>query len=336
MNQELLKKYEPKLYRLFLNSKKQNRISSAYLLYGEKNAPLKEIAMYLSQSLNCENDIFACNECTSCKRFISGVRPDFYLIDGQNDMIKKGDIQALEQKFSLSAIEKSHTLSYVINRVDNINNEAANALLKFLEEPKVGQIAFLTTYNPNKVLKTILSRSISIKINPIKVDEFLEELNTTELIFQEEGKKKEQKVHLTATQAYILSKNFSSIDEIKDQLKTEPHLLEGINSGEIFLNEYCINYNQACFTLLRETTLLKDNKCYNWMYLTILDVFESILLKLDDDKNPFNDVIKKLQPHSIEIQRGVETIKEILNHKNLNYNATLIAARILSALKEEN
>lgn len=334
MNQETLKKYEPKLYRLFSNSKKQNRISSAYLLYGPTNAPLKEIAIYLSQSLNCEREIFACNECASCKRFISGTRPDFYIIDGQKDMIKKGDIQALEQKFSLSAIEKGHTLSYVINRVDNINNEAANALLKFLEEPKVGQIAFLTTNNPNKVLKTILSRSISIRINPIETDEFLKQLTDLELLLTDD-KKKEKTIHLSSAQAYILSKSFSSIEDIKNQLKDEPHLLEGINSGEIFLNEYSINYNQACFTLLRETALLKDNKCYNWMYLTILDIFESVLLKQDDISNPFNDVIKTLKSHSIEIQKCVAVIKEVLNHKNLNYNATLIAARILSALKEE-
>lgn len=335
MDKSTLEKYEPKLCRLFVNSRKTNRLSSAYLLYGANNAPLKEIALYLSKSLNCENDILACDECASCKRFNQGIRPDFILIDGQKDMIKKGDIQDLEKKFSLSVYEKGHTLSYVINRVDNMNNEASNALLKFLEEPKVGQIAFLTTTNLDRVLPTIRSRAIAIRIDPIHIKEFQQELLEAPLLLLEEGKKKENEIHLSALQAYILSRNFSSLEEVKEALNENVSILDGITAGEMFLNEYANNLKSASYILLKETTILKDGKCYNWMYLTILDIFESVLLNDKNPDNPLCDVIDSLQKYYKEITSGVETIKDMMTHKNLNYNATLLAGRFLKSLTKE-
>jgi DNA polymerase III delta prime subunit len=336
MNREILEKYQPKLTRLFTNSRKSNRLSGAYLLYGPKNAPLKETALYLAQSLGCEKELLACNECNSCKRFLEGIRPDFVLIDGQSDMIKKGDIQALEKKFSLSAYEKGHSLCYVINKVDNINNEAANALLKFLEEPKVGQVAFLTTNNPDKVLATIRSRSISVRVDPIEPLVFQQELEEHEFVMEEEGKKKTKTLHLSSIQAYILARNYATMEEVEALLNSDTGVKEGIDAAEAFLNDYCSSYKTASFTLLKETALLKDTKCYNWMYLTILDVFESVLLNDKNDHNPFSDVIHDLRKHQEEIRKGVEVIKEVLTHKNLNYNATLTAARFLHALDEEN
>ena len=336
MNREILEKYQPKLTRLFTNSRKSNRLSGAYLLYGPKNAPLKETALYLAQSLGCETDLLACNECNSCKRFLEGVRPDFILIDGQREMIKKGDIQALEKKFSLSAYEKGHSLCYVINKVDNINNEAANAILKFLEEPKVGQVAFLTTNNLDKVLPTIRSRSISVRVDPIEPLHFQQELEEHEFLFEEEGKKKPKIVHLSSAQAYILSRNYATMEEVETLLSSETGIKDGIDAGEAFLNDYCSSYKTACFTLLKETALLKDGKCYNWMYLTILDVFESVLLNEKNENNPFADVIHSLRKHDEEIRKGVQVIKEVLTHKNLNYNPTLTSARLLHALDEEN
>ncbi len=334
MDRHTLEEYEPKMARLFLNSRKSQRLSSAYLLHGPENAPLKEVAMYLSESLGCENDLLACNECNSCKRFLEGITPDFMLIDGQKDMIRKGDIQALEKKFSLSVYEKGHTLSYVIHRVDNINNEAANALLKFLEEPKVGQVAFLTTTNLDKVLPTIRSRSISIRIDPIDPKGLQKKLMENPITISEEGKKAKN-VHLTAVEAYILSRHFATMDEVLLALNENIGILDGISAGESFLYDYVTSFKTGAFTLLKETTILKEGKCYNWMYLTVLDTFQSVLLNEDDPDNPLRDTIHDLQMKRDEIASGIEMIKDMMSHKNLNYNATLQAGRFLNALNKE-
>ena len=225
MNKETFLKSEAKAAKLFINSRKTGRLSSAYLLYGERNAPLKESALFLAKSLGCEKDLLACDECDSCKRFDKGIHPDFVLIDGETTRIKKEDIQNLQDKFSESAFEKGHRLCYVIHRVENITEKAANTILKFLEEPREGQVAILTSYNIDKVLKTILSRSVLVRIDPIDEKEMQRELLENPIVLSDNDedkkkKKKEEDISFNEGEAYILSHHFSSYESVKRRCKT--------------------------------------------------------------------------------------------------------------------
>lgn len=59
---------------------------------------------------------------------------------------------------------------YIINLVENMNVQAINSLLKFLEEPPANTYAFLTTENETKVLPTILSRCEKLRMLLIPKD----------------------------------------------------------------------------------------------------------------------------------------------------------------------
>ena len=331
MDKNTLEKYESKVCRLFLNSRKSGRLSGAYLLYGQRNAPLKETAMYLAKSLSCERDLLACGECDSCKRFQEGIAPDFVLIDGEFSTIKKGDVQALESKFSLSALEKGHRLSYVIHRVENITEEAANSLLKFLEEPKSGQVAFLTSYNLDKVLPTILSRSITMRVDPIQPRSFMKELMEEELVIESE-EKKTRRVSLTPIEAYMFSTLCSSKEEVLEIISTDTSYHDGFEIAEAFLNDLSLNLKQASYTLLRESTQIKDTKCYNWIYLTLQKVFSSVLLEEVDEDDPFHEIVVSLIPKKKSIQKGQIILNEALAYRQLNYNNILTISRLLNAL----
>lgn len=331
MNKDTLKRYEGKLTKLFINSRIENRLFNAYLLYGPKNAPLKDIALYLCQSLNCENDLLACNECDSCKRFLQGSRPDFLLIDGRNSVIKKGDVKELEEKFAHTSIEKNHIPSYVILNVENMNNEASNALLKFLEEPKSGQIAFLTTNNLDKVLPTIKSRSLAIQVDPCDTSSFYNEL-VEHTFINEKGKE----IHLSVVESFILSTNYATIEEVEQLLKEDSSILNCISAGEQFVNDYITNYKTSTFTLLKLTNQLKDSEYFYMIFSTINYIFESALIYDQDDNNPFIDLYTKLNSKKKYITQGMDVIKDVLTHKNLNYNPFLISARFLYSLKEED
>lgn len=260
MDKDTFLKYEPKAAKLFINSRKIGRLSSAYLLYGERNAPLKETALYLAKSLGCENDLLACDECDSCKRFNKGIHPDFVLIDGETTRIKKEDIQSLQDKFSESAFEKGHRLCYVIHRIENITEKAANTILKFLEEPREGQVAILTSYNIDKVLKTILSRSVLVRIDPLDMDKMQRELIDNPIILSGEKKKKEEEIRFNDGQAYILSHNFSSYESVKETLLQDTSFLEGYQIAESFLNDLTVSSSQAGYTLLLQTSLKKEHR----------------------------------------------------------------------------
>lgn len=335
MDKDTFLQYEPKAAKLFINSRKTGRLSSAYLLYGERNAPLKETALYLAKSLGCEKDLLACDECDSCKRFNKGIHPDFVLIDGETTRIKKEDIQNLQDKFSESAFEKGHRLCYVIHRIENITEKAANTILKFLEEPREGQVAILTSYNIDKVLKTILSRSVLVRIDPLDMDKMQRDLIDNPIILSGEKKKKEEEIHFNEGEAYILSRYFSSYESVKKTLTQDSSFLEGYQIAESFLNDLTVSTSQAGYTLLLQTSLKKGTSCYNWMYLILHDVFASVLLDNVKDDNPFRDIIMKLSKNKDKIARADAVVKEALAYQHINYNPTLLSARLIRALDEE-
>lgn len=330
MNKETFLKYEPKLAKFFLNSRKQNRLSHAYLLYGENNAPLKEVALFLAQSLSCERDLLACGECPSCQRFEKGIHPDFRLIDGKLETIKKESIKSLLEGFSLSALEKGHVLCYVINEVDNITEEAANTLLKFLEEPKEGQIAFLTSTNPTRVLKTIRSRSLLFRVETIDPLSFYHRLEKTEFL-DEKGKR----IPLSATALYFLSKTYSSSKEIRDMLLEDPSFLEGFADAEMFLNELAHSLKGAKLSLLESNHRIKDSKCYNWLYRTLLCVFQEALFPKENPENPFREIELSLSQHDKALLEGIDILEKALRLRQINLSPTALCARLIQRISEE-
>ncbi len=335
MDKDTFLHYESKAAKLFINSRKTGRLSSAYLLYGERNAPLKETALYLAKSLGCEKDVLACDDCDSCRRFNKGIHPDFVLIDGEKTRIKKEDIQNLQDKFSESAFEKGHRLCYVIHRVENITEKAANTILKFLEEPREGQVAILTSYNIDKVLKTILSRSVLVRIDPLDMVQMQKDLVENPIVLPGEKKKKDEEIRFNEGQAYILSKYFSSYDSVRNTLLEDTSFLEGYQIAESFLNDLTASSAQAGYTLLLQTSLKKGTSCYNWMYLILHDVFASVLLDTVEEGNPFKDIILKLSKNKDKIARADAVVKEALAYQHINYNPTLLSARLIRALDEE-
>lgn len=338
MDRETFLQHEPKAAKLFINSRKTGRLSSAYLLYGQRNAPLKETALFLARSLGCQQDYLACDQCDSCHRFQLGVHPDFIMIDGENEVIKKENIQNLEDKFSLSAFEKNHRLCYVIHRIDNITEKAANTILKFLEEPKEGQVAILTTYNLDRVLSTIRSRTITVRIDPIDPKALMEELSQTTFSFPEtEGKKKKKEdIHLSLGECYILSHFFSSKKEVEKILLENNNFRDGYYAAELFLNAFSTSAEEASYTILRQASLKKGSACYNWMYLIIHDVFTSVLTETDGEENPFHDILKILMTQKEKIQKADNVVKEALAFRQVNYNPILMAARLAMVLEGES
>ena len=141
-----LKDNQPIIYKTFVNSLKENRLSHAYLLVGNPGTPLKEVAIYLAKSLVCDDpNPLACNNCISCLRIDHNNYPDFVVFDGSKESIKKDYVLSIESQFERTPIEKKGIMVYVIHLMENMTIEAVNSILKFLEEPKENVFAFLTT-----------------------------------------------------------------------------------------------------------------------------------------------------------------------------------------------
>ena len=165
---EYLEKYQPFIYNTFINSLKFNKVSQAYLIKGSDGTPTLDIALFLAKTLICEEPSpLACSSCLNCIRFEEGNYADFMLIDGSKNTIKVGDIENLQKFLASSSLEKQGKKIYIINRLENANKEAVNALLKTLEEPTSSVYAFITTQNEAKLLPTIISRCQILSLLPI-------------------------------------------------------------------------------------------------------------------------------------------------------------------------
>ena len=161
-----LQDFQPLVFKTFSNALKTNKIAQAYLIKGNDSAPVLECAKFLSKTLICDEEDFACDNCLSCIRFEEGNYSDFKLLDASKQSIKVKDVEELQEFLSSSSLENKKKKIYIINLLENCNKETINALLKTLEEPHSNTYAFITTQNESKILQTILSRCQILTLLP--------------------------------------------------------------------------------------------------------------------------------------------------------------------------
>ena len=166
----MLRDYKDKqelAYNLFVNDINNNCVTHAYLIDENNYFDSFNMVMSFVKAILCEdcrknNHDFS--ECSLSKRIDDGNYPELKIITPDGSLIKKQQIIALQQDFSRSAVEGKKRI-YIIKDCEKMRPEAANSMLKFLEEPEDDIIAILMTNNINNVLSTIISRCKIIKFN---------------------------------------------------------------------------------------------------------------------------------------------------------------------------
>ncbi|RNB82734.1 DNA polymerase III subunit delta' [Brevibacillus fluminis] len=159
---------QPRVADLLAGSLRHDRLAHAYLFAGPKGVGKKRIALHLAKAIFCVNlPADACGECVQCRRIDAGNHPDVHYISPDGASIKIDQVRALQKEMAMRAVESSHKV-YVIEHVDKMTVQAANSLLKFLEEPPAGVVALLLTENAHSILPTILSRCQTISFAPLQ------------------------------------------------------------------------------------------------------------------------------------------------------------------------
>src|SRR3989338_4463773 len=137
------------------------RMGHAYLFTGPHGAGKMQTALTVSQLVNCE-DISGgapCNVCASCRKIASGNHPDVHilaLLEDENT-IKIEQEHQMVQRTAFKAYE-ARVKAFIVRDSDLLTREAANSLLKTLEEPAPNTLMLLTTAVPEACLDTIKSR----------------------------------------------------------------------------------------------------------------------------------------------------------------------------------
>jgi len=171
-----LENKQPLVWKTFSHAFASHRLAHAYLLSGEAGAPLKETAFFLAKSILCDHpDPLADETCLTCTRIEHRTYADFIFLDGEENSIKKDDVQEILGDFSKTPLEEKGIMVYIIHLVENMTVEAVNSLLKFLEEPNKNTYAILTTENEARLLPTIVSRCESMRMLLAPRDEVIAE-----------------------------------------------------------------------------------------------------------------------------------------------------------------
>ncbi len=155
------------------------RISHGYLFTGPAGVGKKTFARRLAQSLLCETPkstvLGYCGHCIGCSLFTAGTHPDFVFHEGSIKIGKEPgsalhdeDLTArdLVRELALHGYRNARRI-VVLGDVEFATHEAANALLKFFEEPPAGVVVLLTTSSPGTLLATIRSRFVEIALQPL-------------------------------------------------------------------------------------------------------------------------------------------------------------------------
>lgn len=153
--------------RMLQNSLRRGKVSHAYIFSGPVGTGRKAMALALAQAIYCKEGVDdACGQCLECRKVLHGNHPDIHLVEPDGATIKIDQIRALQKEFGYKATA-SGTKIYILVQAERMTTQAANSLLKFLEEPSSSVVAILITENGNGLLPTIQSRAQWISFTPM-------------------------------------------------------------------------------------------------------------------------------------------------------------------------
>jgi len=157
---------------LLLEAAAKNKLGHAYLFRGPDGVGKKRTALTLAAALNCKNALEhdACGRCTSCRKYGSFNHPDLLLVSPEGAAIKIAQIRALKHQLAFSPLE-AKTRIIILEDVHTMRREAANSLLKTLEEPAPDNLLILTADLAGDILPTILSRCQLIPFGPLDLND---------------------------------------------------------------------------------------------------------------------------------------------------------------------
>jgi len=188
MSLVLYRKYRPQTFAEFIgqehivrtltNAISGEMISHAYLFAGPRGSGKTTIARLFAKAVNCQNrkkgEFEPCNKCSSCSEIMEGRSMDLMEIDAAShrgiddarELIDGIRFMPTKSKYKVFIIDESHQLT----------REAANALLKTLEEPPAHAIFILATTEIHKMIPTIVSRCQRFDFRRLTLPEIMKKL----------------------------------------------------------------------------------------------------------------------------------------------------------------
>lgn len=181
---------------LLLNDIRTGNLKHSYIFYGVRGVGKKFTAVQFVKSLMCEQaqNGYSCDNCETCKKIDSNTHPDFIIVDFefQERLLEKHEKSTISidsiryvKEFCALTRYSGKYKAVVIDSAETLQRDAANSLLKLLEEPPQNCIIILITTSIGLLPKTVLSRCQHVKFFPLKKEVINKVLQKTALFTEE-------------------------------------------------------------------------------------------------------------------------------------------------------
>jgi DNA polymerase-3 subunit delta' len=153
---------------------RRDSVRHAYLFTGPPGLGRRTLALRFAQALNCPNQAALgepCGKCKTCQQIERMQYPDLVVIQAEKEggTLKVEQIRSVRQSLSLKPYQGKYRIALFL-RFQESNPNAANALLKTLEEAPAHVILLLTADTAEQLLPTIVSRCEILRLRPLPVE----------------------------------------------------------------------------------------------------------------------------------------------------------------------
>ncbi len=157
--------------RLLLRYLRAGTVPHGLLFSGEEGIGKEKAARAFAAALLCRapGEDGACGACHECRLFSSSSHPNFLYIAPETQFLRIGEIRALQEELALKAFS-DRPRAAILCPADRMTPQAANALLKTLEEPPPGTHLILVAHRIAGLMPTIVSRCQRVPFHPLAPD----------------------------------------------------------------------------------------------------------------------------------------------------------------------